>query len=255
MIRLKNKKRIYTLCSLSIVLALGLSACTNPQKETTNTNNESPTKQQDVNKNTSNNESTQKESQEKEVASSQNNNLPKFSKKILQKSEKPEFNTAWKPSESKNYSACIEGKGPEAREEGLGTVYVKDKDNNIFSFELLDDKKNSPKYVDWVDDENLFVVIGSAFGTVSKGGNLYLLNISTGKVSSVIELSDNKQEIISAQKSGSNIKLKVNIYEDDNYTKSHIENWIINSFDVSLTKKMEVKNAEGKITYIINDKN
>jgi len=71
----------------------------------------------------------------------------------------------------------------------------------------------------------------------------------------VLEPSDKKQEIMSAQKVGSNISLKVNVYEDDNYTRSHTEKWIINSFDVNLKKKLEVKNSEGKVIYVINQVN
>ena len=132
---------------------------------------------------------------------------------------------------------------------------VKDTNNNITSFEILDNKKISPIFIEWADNKNLFVVIGSAQGTVSKGGNLYLLDVSTGKASSVLQTPDKKQQIMTAKKVGDNINLKVNVYEDDNFDKSHIENWTIYAFDINLSKPMEVKNSEGKIVYVINGDN
>lgn len=40
----------------------------------------------------------------------------------------PSFNTSWKYSPNNKYSVCIEGKGENAVEEGMGTIILKDKD-------------------------------------------------------------------------------------------------------------------------------
>ncbi|MDW8800122.1 DUF4652 domain-containing protein [Clostridium sp. A1-XYC3] len=257
---LKNKKRIYTLCSMSIVLLLALTACSNSQNKNTSDNNQTTTQNQspkdnDNQNNTSAKEDKKEDKKEAKFVSTQSVNIPKFSKGLLSKSEEPRFGTPWKKSNNKSYSACIEGKGPEAIEEGVGKLFVKDKEGNTYSFEILNNDKISPRYIEWADDENLFVVIGDAHGTVSKGGNLYLINVVTGKTSLVLETSSDKQQVMEIKKLESNLSLKVNVYDDDSYNKSHVENWSISSFDVSLNKQMEVKDSTGKTIYIINKTN
>ncbi len=79
-----------------------------------------------------------------------------------------------------------------------------------------------------------------------------MINVETGNTSVVLETSDKKQQIMSSKKDNNNIDLKVTVYEDDNYNKSHIENWTIYSFDSRLNKSMDVKNSEGKVIYTIN---
>jgi len=261
MIILKNKKRIYTLCSIAVVLSLGLTACGNQENKTNTNNNQTSTQQQKPTENSSsvNNKPTNNASNEvtsdAKSTNPKNDYVPKLSKTQLAQGKKPTFSTAWKASADGTFNACIEGKGEEATEEGVGKIFVKDSNNNISSFEIANDNKISPLYIEWLDNKNLFVVIGSAHGTVAKGGNLYLLNVSTGKLSSVLQPSDKKQQIMTVKKSGNNISLKVNIYEDDAYNKSHIENWTIYSFDASLSKVMNVKNSEGKLIYVINGSN
>lgn len=254
---LNNKRRIYTLCSVSIVLVLALAACGNQQTQNTSYKNQSITQKGDTKGNNNEGSTPIKEDKnedkkESKFVSASSTNVPKFTKNALSKSEEPRFSTPWKESNNKSYSACIEGKGPEAIEEGVGKLLIKDKESNTYSFETIDNNNITPKYIEWADDENLFVVIGEAYGTVSKGGNLYLINVNTGKVSSILETPSDKQQIISLKKSGDNIVLKVNVYEDDNYNKSRVEYWTISSFDVNLGKDMEVKNSEGKVMYIIN---
>lgn len=172
--------------------------------------------------------------------------------KELAKSVKPQFSTAWEASSKETYKACIEGKGENASEEGVGKILVKDNNGNNFSFQIANNNKISPRNIEWADDVNLLVIVGSSQGTVSKGGNLYMINVETGNTSVVLETSDKKQQIMSSKKDNNNIDLKVTVYEDDNYNKSHIENWTIYSFDSRLNKSMDVKNSEGKVIYTIN---
>lgn len=250
---LKNKKLGYVLCSLSLVLALGLTACgNNTQNNSASTSNENANKQKTIEQNTdSNTKKPEETKKEVKAPATKNVNGLKFTKKKLDKNAKPSFSTAWKDSIDGNYSACIDGKGSEAIEEGVGKIIVKSSDN-VFSYEITDNEKISPRSLEWVDKENILVVVGSSHGTVSKGGNLYMLNVNTGDALLVIETPSKKQQIMSAQKSGNNIKLKVNVYDDDVYNNSHIENWSISSFDSSLNSKMEVKNSDGKVVYVIN---
>lgn len=250
----KVKRKICVLCSISIILAIGLTACSSKQDKSAAVNNETPVQQNNNNKekpNDSQNNSKETKNNTNTV-NKQNTNIPKFTKQQASKETKIGFNTSWITSSNGNNTACIEGRGSEALEEGVGKIFVKDNNENILSFEIADNQKISPRYIEWADNENLMVIIGSAHGTVSKGGNLYLLNVTTGKLSLILQTPDTKQQIMSTKKNGNNIDLKVNVYDDNDYNKSHIENWTIYSFDINLNKQMEVKSSTGKLIYTIN---
>ncbi|AWI07285.1 DUF4652 domain-containing protein [Clostridium drakei] len=253
---LKKKRLITIACSISVLLSLAFTGCSGNKEKNTSTNNDTTSTQKSGSeKNASSEQVNQKKQEAKPQTKSTNtksSSTIKFAKEQLDKSEKPKFNTALKNSTNGTYEACIEGKGEEASEEGIGKIFVKNTNGNNFTYEVIGNSKVSPRNIEWVDDENLLVVIGSSQGTVSKGGNLYMLNVSTGNVSTIIETSDKKQQIMSSKKSGNNVILKVTVYEDDNYNKSNIENWTIYSFDSSLNKSMEVKNSEGKVLYTVN---
>jgi hypothetical protein len=252
---LKTTIRIYALCSISIVLAFGLTSCSLSSNKPASTSNNETTVQQNNNEKSNNENSSNETQASANTNKEQNVNLPKLTKQQLSKGTKPSFNTPWITSTDGNNEACIEGRGPEAIEEGVAKIFVKDKNNNIFSFEISNNQKLTPRYIEWADDQNLMFIISSAYGTVSQGGNLYMLNVNTGKVSLILQTSDKKQQIVSAKKSGDNINLTVNVYEDSNYNKSHMENWTIYSFNVNLNSKMQVKNSEGKLIYTINGDN
>lgn len=251
---LKNKKMIKVLCLISMVLTLNLAGCGKNENKTEQPKKETSTQQknQETNKPEESTKKPEVKPESKKI-NKQSPNAPKFSKQQLDKNSNPEFNTAWKTSNNGDYNACIEGKGTTGSEEGIGKILLKDNSGNISRFEILDNKKISPRNIEWVDNENLLVVVGSSQGTVSKGGNLYMLNITTGNTSTIIETPDKKQQIMSAKKSGNNINLKLTVYDDGNYNESHIENWTIYSFDSSLNKNMEVKNSQGKLIYTINE--
>ena len=86
----------------------------------------------------------------------------------------------------------------------------------------------TPKYAEWKDDHILYVIIGYPYGTISKGGNLYELNIDTHSITPVIVNLPEKEEIISVYKNSSKIFMyKKNVFEDDNFTKSHIVEGIV----------------------------
>ena len=67
--------------------------------------------------------------------------------------------------------ATIEGKGTYAKEEGIGTIFVKDLVNNkMYEFKLVDEsKKQSPLYIEWYDNENLIIITGLGYGTLETG--------------------------------------------------------------------------------------
>jgi hypothetical protein len=161
--------------------------------------------------------------------------LPKFERKDLSKEFKVEFSIPWETSPSGKYSAAVEGIGENAQEEGIGIIVVKDEAGKQWSFSLLDNEQNqyTPKKLKWVDDGNLLMTVGSGYGTVNIGGELYILNIQTNTVTKPspnnIEAGAHSEitNILSVEKIENN-KLRVYaeliIYEDASLNANHREN-------------------------------
>ncbi|MFL0196129.1 DUF4652 domain-containing protein [Clostridium sp. WILCCON 0269] len=259
---MKLKKLNYLTCLLLVVLALGFTSCSsNKDSSSTKVNNNDNngsynTDKEKVSSNavTVDNKEDEKSSENTQSSSKVTRNTGgiKFTKKELDGNTKITFNTPWKDSDTGNYSACIEGKGSEALEEGVGKIIIKN-GQNLYSYEIENNNEISPKYLEWADGQNLLVVIGASQGTLAKGGDLYMLNVNTGEITLLIKTTSKKQQIMSAEKNGNNINLKVNVYDDDVYNESHVENWVINSFNTNLNGKIEVKNSDGKVVYEINE--
>lgn len=257
---MKSKKFSYFLaCMVWVILILGITACSSNKESSDSTKNSSQYNSTDTKKESSNSTSNKKkevenpkDSAKSEVAVAKDSGGVNFLKKELNSDTQVSFSTPWKSSEDGNYSACIEGKGSEALEEGQGKIIVKS-GQKMYSFEIENNTEISPKYLEWVDNENMLAIIGASQGTVAKGGDLYMLNVNRDEVVLLIKTSSKKQQIMSAQKNGNNINLKVDVYDDDMYNKSHVEDWIINSFNTNLSGKIEVKNSDGKVVYEINE--
>jgi hypothetical protein len=141
---------------------------------------------------------------------------PDFAKQELQAGAKPDFATPLKNSPNSKISVCLEGKGSEAREEGIAKIFIKDSAGNAWQLSLSDAKKQTtPMYVDFIDDDNLIVVIGNAYGTVSLGGNLYMVNVNTGKSALLIDTKNNKVQVTKASKVSGGIKYTEAVYDDN----------------------------------------
>ncbi|MCY6957407.1 DUF4652 domain-containing protein [Clostridium brassicae] len=185
-----------------------------------------------------NNEDSKKETEKSEVnkkamVSKQGENKNDFSfvKNKLDKNKEPEFSTEWKKSINGKLSACIEGKGPDGNEEGVGKIYVKDLSNNEKWFlELITkDKQSSPKInLEWLDDENIAIIVGMAYGTVGVGGNVYKVNLKTGKSGILYNTNGTKKQVTSIKKANNNLELQLLVYDDDNFENSHTEKKIMN---------------------------
>ncbi|MCM8710748.1 DUF4652 domain-containing protein [Clostridium sp. SYSU_GA19001] len=163
--------------------------------------------------------------------------MPRFEKKALEKSYKPKLNTLWKNSTSKKYSAALEGKGPEAIEEGIANIILKEVNTGKqWSFNLVDNdgKQFSPKAIEWIDDEHLLVIIGYGYKAVNQGGLLYVLNIVDAGVyeadpNNTINLNPNSEitKILSVKRLSSNdlqIDVEVLVFDDEALNTSHREN-------------------------------
>lgn len=176
--------------------------------------------------------------------------IPSFTKKNVDSNFQVDVkknSTTFKESANKKYKASIIGKGAQAQEEGVGKVYIEDLNSGEkWSLELVqDNRKNTPKDIEWLDDENMLVIVGEAYGTITRGGKLYLLNSKTMKVCEVDATNQAKLdekgmgEIVSVLSVKENsIEILVNIYDDDNFINSHSEKRIISISLADLKNKV-----------------
>jgi hypothetical protein len=156
--------------------------------------------------------------------------IPQF--KVEEKRNfKPVFHSAWKTSPDSSYQATIEGRGDKAQEEGQGILVVQNKKTGVsklFTLKGEYETQITPKYFEWIDENRMFVIVGPSYGTVSKGGKLYTLNISTNTVTPIIDDLKQGEEIISIKRTGyDEFIYEKHIYEDENMTKGHIEKYTL----------------------------
>nr|WP_295972106.1 DUF4652 domain-containing protein [uncultured Bacillus sp.] len=74
-----------------------------------------------------------------------------------------------------------------------GDVYIvnlKDGTQNVL---VAAEGDQTPKKVIWKDDENILVIIGFAYGTVSTGGNIYQVNLETKEKTALTTYEDDVQ--------------------------------------------------------------
>jgi hypothetical protein len=95
-------------------------------------------------------------------------------------------------------------------------------------------QQKTPKFVRWIDDENLLVIVGLAQGHASLGGKLYMLNINSLETTNADPESkanlENGSEVmkVAATKilpdNQLEINVEVSVYDDDIQNKYHVEN-------------------------------
>ena len=143
---------------------------------------------------------------------------------------KATFHSPWKPSPSGKQQATIEGRGEQAGEEGIAFLVIENMEKREFTlFKLIEDgeyKQFTPKAVEWIDEDRLFVIVGYAYGMVTMGGNLYELNIKENIVTPIITDLTNKEEIASVMvNNDGTFTYKKHVYDTDNFeqSESHIE--------------------------------
>lgn len=146
---------------------------------------------------------------------------------------KPSFHTPWKPSPNGNQQATIEGLGEQAGEEGEGILLIENLETDetiIFKLKDNEERQYTPKKVEWIDEERMFVIIGYAHGTVTVGGKLYELNIKDNIVTPVITDLTLKEEIMSVKvNQDGTFTYEKHVYDTDimEPSESHVEEGIL----------------------------
>jgi hypothetical protein len=137
------------------------------------------------------------------------------------------FHSGWKTSPDGLQQATIAGKGEFASEEGEASLVIENLEMNESTIYKLKNNRvaqNTPKYVEWIDENRLFLIIGYAHGTPTKGGKLYEMNIKDDTIILVFEDLTSKEEIMSIKANDNGtFTYQKHIYHDDNLTEGHIE--------------------------------
>lgn len=100
--------------------------------------------------------------------------------------------------------------------ECLGSVYLFNIENGYIT-EIVkpSDNQETPKYAIWIDEENIALIIGFGYGTVSIGGNVFKYNLTTQVLQQLthyppeiqvtkLELQENSLQLIGIQYIDSN---------------------------------------------------
>lgn len=142
---------------------------------------------------------------------------------------KPSFHTPWQPSPSGNQQATIEGIYAQAGEEGEDILVIENLEtgeSTIFKLKDNEHGQYTPKKVEWIDEDRLFVIIGNAYGMVTMGGKLYELNIKDNIVTPIITDLTLKEEVMSVKvNQDGTFTYKKHVYDTDNMyqSESHVE--------------------------------
>ncbi|MBK5240838.1 DUF4652 domain-containing protein [Clostridium sp.] len=145
-----------------------------------------------------------------------------FKSIVVSTKELPTYEMVWENSLDGKKSAVIDTMKEQDVDFGIHAIYVKDiKTNEIVKYEVINDSLSTTRNIEWWDNENLIVVTGFAYGTVAKGSDVYSLEVNTGEFTTLYQVKDQKQQIVTAEKVKNDLILQLLIYEDDNYNISH----------------------------------
>lgn len=117
--------------------------------------------------------------------------------------------------------------------ETIANVYIYDLETNTLSQETTLDYSQDQKFkrVKWLDDNHLLVIKGYAYGTVLRGGSLYLYDIADKSLTLVAE-PEEMMEIVDIEINSDEVTYIVHRWIDDNYEKYVKEKETISKDDV-----------------------
>lgn len=120
-------------------------------------------------------------------------------------------------SPDKRQYAFVEGVGFERK--GTLKLYKEGKLEDFVSEEIagLDDKSRTIKSCEWLDSSHVLSLIGYDTGTISQGGDVYLINLETGDIRLIVD-SKEGFEIAGVGYEDDVLKYTVVAWEDGNYS-------------------------------------
>ncbi|MFC4411418.1 DUF4652 domain-containing protein [Chungangia koreensis] len=138
--------------------------------------------------------------------------------KRVERETEPNDPNPWIPSPNGDKEVLLEGYG---EFESVGTIVLKNVSNNTFENIELNGRQWTPKQIEWFDNDSLLMIIGYTYGTVTRGGDVYHLNLDTLELTPVIELSD-REEVADFKIEGNQLIYDVFMHDED-YNDGHKE--------------------------------
>ncbi|MEH7380869.1 DUF4652 domain-containing protein [Bacillus sp. JJ1533] len=140
--------------------------------------------------------------------------------KRVQREKEPDCPNEWILSPNGEKQVMIEG----LREfEANGTIVLKElTSNTIENIDFNHGHQWTAKEIAWYDNDSVLITIGLVHGTVTRGGNLYHLNLTTLELTPILELP-NKEEVADFSIKGNLLTYEVHVYEDDEMNKGYME--------------------------------
>jgi hypothetical protein len=160
--------------------------------------------------------------------------------KRVKREKEPDNPPPWISSPNGEKEVIIEGYG---EFESVGTIVMKElSSNTIENIDFNHGQQWTPKKIDWYDNDSVLTIIGLVHGTVTRGGDLYHLNINTLEFTPILELPV-KEEVADFSIKGNQLIYEVHVYEDDEMTKGYMETRIL---DLSTIDKIVKDNYPTK---------
>ena len=140
--------------------------------------------------------------------------------KRVKREKEPGNSNAWIPSPNGEKQVMIEGLG---EFEATGTIVLKElSSKSIANIDFNHGNQWTAKKIEWYDDNSVLTTIGLVHGTVTRGGDLYHLNLNTLELTPIIELPV-KEEVVDFSIVDNKLTYEVHIYEDDQMSKGYME--------------------------------
>lgn len=145
--------------------------------------------------------------------------VPYEFKRVHRENETEDLN-AWIPSPNCEKRVMIDGLG---EFEASGTIVLKElSSNKIENVDFNHGFQWTAKKIGWYDNDSVLTIIGLVHGTVSRGGDLYHLNLNTLELTPILELPV-KEEVADFSIEGNQLTYDVHVYEDDEMNKGYME--------------------------------
>lgn len=153
-----------------------------------------------------------------------------------------------KVSPNERYEAYIIGKGDNLDKEGPSFLAIKDKSSNSTKYyEVVTDnaKYDAPLYVEWYDDNTLFIIVGSAYGKTTHGGSLYALNIDKSNTMLIYGVYTPMEQVTSIKVEKNKIQMSLIKYKDSS----------MNSYStINNTATFDINQANGVFNALADSK-
>lgn len=160
------------------------------------------------------------------------------------------FSTPWVSSPNGTKQMMLEGRGEQGGEEGEGVIIIRD--NTTFEDTLLKlsgnvDSQTTPKNLQWIDENRIFVIVGMAHGMVTQGGDLYMLDLRDLSVIPIFKNESVREEIYAIERNGADsfdYELFVYDTEEVSYGQHHTVEGKINLY-TGFLKDINASNSTG----------